>query len=110
MGIYNCNYIKRNKKECKHKPYIEIFAPTEEEDDGSWAYLCFWHYIKSRIDRMLRRKDFGWCKVDTDREAIEHLRFELWDMQGDLLEIKEKLGIKDEKTEEIEKELMKAYE
>jgi hypothetical protein len=42
----------------------------------------------------LKGDRIGWCRVDTDREAIEHLKEDIWDIQNDLWDIKHKLKIK----------------
>ena len=99
MGIFTCD-----KKGCERRAYAELFYSGDGET-SRWCYTCFWLYLYSRLFRFLKKADFGWCKVDTDREAIEHIRYELWDIQSDIMEIKEKLGIKDESLEEFEKNL-----
>jgi hypothetical protein len=88
MGIFKCDW-----KECRHKPYAEIFYNDEEE--SKWCYLCFWHFIYAR----LRRDKIGWCKVDTDREMLEQIREEIWELQSDLMDIKKKLKIKEKKVQ-----------
>ena len=98
MGIFTCD-----KEKCERKPFREVFFNNEE--DSAWCYACFWHYLKLRILRLFKKTDFGWCKVDTDREAIERLLMEITDVQHDLIEIKQKLGIKDETLEEFERNL-----
>ena len=92
MGIFSCDW----GNDCSHEPYAEIFYEDEEEEKGEhkWCYLCFWHFIWAR----LRGDKFGWCKVDTDRELMEHILEEIWDVQSDLMDIKKKLGIKEKKV------------
>ena len=100
---FKCDYYKRNGDTCNRKPYVEVFVPSTEEEDGYWAYLCFWHYLKERILKLFgkSRNDFGWCKVDTNREMLENIMEEIWGIQYDLMEIKEKLGIKEDYKELI---------
>jgi hypothetical protein len=100
MSIFNCNWNDR----CERKPYKEIHYSLSE-DDSRWCYVCFWHYIIARIHRLLGKKDFAWCRIDTDREVIEQLKYDMWDIQADLDEIKEKLGIKDETLDEIQRNI-----
>ena len=109
MSIFCCDWSDKDGFKCARRPYAEIFPIEEEgkeEEDfcgikgwkykppkfkGGWSYLCFRHFIRAK----LRGDHFAWCKVDTDREAIESIREELCDIQSDLWDIKEKLGIND---------------
>ena len=103
MGIFSCD-----RKGCERKPYMELVKPTEDgQDIGSWCYVCFWHYLEARMKALFDKTlSFAYCKVDTDREAIEHLRYELWDIQSDIYEIKKSLGIEQsEEMKEIERNL-----
>jgi len=106
MGIFSCDKYKRNGIECSRKPWAELYFQGKEEEDSFWVYVCFWHYLIERFWRSLGKRDFGACRIDTNREAIEHILMEIWDVQSDLIEIKKKLGIKGEHDDEIE-EIMK---
>jgi hypothetical protein len=79
---------------------MEFLDCQNGEGESKWGYLCFWHYLWVRIHR---DKHIGFAKPDTLREAIEHVREEIWDVQGDLMEIKEALGIKPKATPELDK-------
>jgi hypothetical protein len=61
-----------------------------DTEHSKWWYLCFWHYLFYRIKN---DKNMGYATVDTDREAIESLKEELWDIEADLYLIKEKLEL-----------------
>ena len=100
MGIFNCEYTRN----CERRPHIEMHWHSDD-GESHWCYVCFWHYLIARIRKLLKLNDFGWCRVDTDREAVEYLRCEPWDIHQDLAEIKEKLGIKNESLEELERNL-----
>ena len=100
---FRCDY----NETCRWKPSMECFY-EDEEKERHWCYLCFWHYIWVRFIK--REKGNGYADVDTTREAIEQLREELWDIQGDLMLIKEKLKIKEPKVYEPGKEEEKGYE
>jgi len=65
------------------------------DEESKWGYLCFWHYLWYRLTRT---KEVGYARVDTDREAIEHLQESIWDLHSDIYEIKKKLGIKEKKV------------
>lgn len=107
MSIFRCNKYKRNGFECGNRPYVEVF-PLETDKNGNvimmddcnvpkfsdkgWSYLCRWHFYMAR----LRRDKILWCKVDSDRDTMENILEEIWDIQSDIYDIKEKLGIKDE--------------
>jgi len=78
---------------CERKPYMEVIKPGD-----SWSYLCFWHYLYTKF----RGDEVGYCKVDTDRELLENIREEIWEIQLDLIEIKEKLNIKFKVPEELQ--------
>jgi len=84
---FRCNW----HIECQRKPYVEIFY-EKEDGDHAWCYLCFWHYLYAKF----RGDEFGYTKINTNREMLENIMEEIWDIQGDLIEIKEKLGIKSE--------------
>ena len=101
MGIFSCNY-----NDCEKRAHSEVFF-EDEEGIGKWCYLCFWHYIWLRFIK--REKGNGYCKVSTDREAIEHIHEDIWDIQGDLGLIKEKLKIREKKVYEKEKPEEKGY-
>jgi len=111
MSIFKCDF-KKKKGCCGKKPYMEIF-PFEKDEDGkwkpmqSWCFLCLKHYIFLRIQKLFRRVNFGCCRADTFRQSVEENKEILWDIQSDLYEIKEKLGIEQEVPEELEKLLGK---
>ena len=98
MGIFSCDYGN-----CNGKPYMEYLDTAGE--NSSWGYLCFWHYLLVRIHRFIHRdKHLGFADVDTDREFMERIMEEITSIQYDLMEIKEKLGIKskvDDKLKEL---------
>jgi len=110
MSIFSCDY-----EGCERKPYVECYEiggneNREDGEPGKWWWVCFWHYVWIRILILFRRQDkIGFAKVDTDRESIEHLHQELWDIQGDLTLVKEKLKIKEPKVYEPEKEEEKGF-
>ena len=104
MGVFSCD-----KKGCGKKPYMELYYSFDDETH-KWCYVCFWHYLEARLYRLFKKHDFGWCRVDTDREAIEHLRWELWDIQSDIMEIKEKLGIEKSEAEKEFEERMNSQD
>jgi hypothetical protein len=89
MSQFGCDY----KDNCTKKPYMEAYEVKGKKH--AWYYLCFWHYLLTRI----KRKGLGYCKVDTDREMLERIMEEIWDIQGDLIQIKEKLKIKSDYEE-----------
>jgi len=95
MSIFRCDC----KPNCRRRPYAEVFFPTTKEKDGYWIYACYWHFLILRLKRFDGKISFGWCKIDTDRERIEDIEELLWDIWGDLFEIKEKLGIETENPE-----------
>ena len=100
MGIYSCDWHKnKDSIECGKTPLMEVFFPTTKERDGYWCYVCRWHYYKLLIQKWIGKKDFGACKVDTDREFMEHMMEEITDIQYDLIDIREALGIKREYPE-----------
>ena len=102
MGIFSCNYGN-----CERRPHIEVYY-EDEEKKSCWCFLCFWHYIWVRFIK--REKGNGYADVDTNREVLEHILEEIWDMQHDLWKIKEKLKIKEEKvTYETEKPEEKGF-
>jgi len=115
MSNYKCNWEKKNGNMCCRKPYAEIYPYNEEEFkqtieaspdkdgdypefEGKWYYLCYRHFIMAK----LRGDKFAWCKVDTDREIMENIREEIWNLQGDIFQIKEKLKIKEKFSKELE--------
>ena len=100
MGIFSCDY-----KDCNRKAYMEIHMPETKDDPSCWCYSCFWHYLISRIRTILGLNNYEYSRVETDREAVEYIRMELWDIQVDLAKIKEKLGIKDDDEDEFETNL-----
>ena len=100
MGIFSCD-----KERCERRPYREIIRPSTDDEEGSWCYVCFWHYIVARIKTIFHRNEYGYCKVNTDREAIEYMIHELFHLQCDIFEIKEKLGIKEEGLDEFERNM-----
>jgi hypothetical protein len=105
MGIFSCDY-----ENCTKKPYIECFSSGNDEESSKWWYFCFWHYILLRIRILLHKEDkLGFARVDTDRETLEHIREDIWDIQMDLMLIKEKLKIKEPKTYEEEKPEEKGF-
>jgi hypothetical protein len=77
MTMYKCNW-----EGCERKPYAEIYYT--EDGESKWSFLCIWHFIRAK----LRRDEFAWCPVDTDREAIEQIKEEIWDLQSEIMEIK----------------------
>lgn len=99
MGIYCCDWQTRKGIECGKSPLMELFFPTTEDRDGYWCYVCRWHYYKLLIQKWRGRRDFGACKVNTDREFMEHVMEEIIDIQYDLMDIREALGIKEEYPE-----------
>lgn len=116
MSCFKCDWKKKNGMMCGRVPFAEVYPYDEEEFkrtieampdfggdypefEGSWAYLCLRHFIISK----LRGDKFAWCRVDTDRELMEGIREEIWDLQGDVIQIKEKLKIKEKIPEELKK-------
>ena len=99
MSILSCD-----RDGCEKMAHGEIYV-IEDEEHHTWCYACFWHYLIERIRRILGLNGYGFCKIDNTREAIEFVRMELWNIQGDLIQIKEKLGIKDEEIDEIKKNI-----
>ena len=119
MSCFRCDWEKKNGMQCGRKPFVEAYPfkeedITEEEDREKlrvddweyeypkfegWSYLCLRHFIMAK----LRGDQFAWCRVDSNRELMENIREELWDIQEDFALIKEKLKIKEEGVEELEK-------
>ncbi len=107
MGIFSCDH-----EDCERKPYMECFEISDKEDGeiGKWWYFCFWHYVWVRFRNLFYKDEkLGFARVDTEREAIEHIRMELWDIQTDLMLIKEKLKIKEQKIYDEEKQEDKGF-
>jgi hypothetical protein len=54
---YSCDYGGY----CKRQPYVEVYP-----GNGSWSYLCFWHFVYARITiykiKIMKRR-LGWCYV-----------------------------------------------
>lgn len=105
MVYFGCDHEKKDGSKCDKRPYAELLFPTTDEEDGYWVYACRWHTLIHKLRRIRGKEAFGWCKVDTDREAIEGLKEEIWSVQSDLMDIKEKLGIEDSETEELKKRI-----
>lgn len=102
MGIFSCDY-----ENCERKAHMECFECSDdskgEPEMGKWWYFCFWHYIWLRIRILFHKEEkLGFARVDTDRETLEHIREDIWDIQCDLMMIKEKLKIKEPKVYEEE--------
>lgn len=60
----HCDYHGK----CKRKAYVEVYP-----GNGSWSYLCFWHFIWARMTRYkikikvkIIKRRLGWCKVDEE--------------------------------------------
>jgi len=56
----HCDYHGK----CKRKAYVEVYP-----GNGSWSYLCFWHFMYVRITRYkikIMKRRLGWCRVDKD--------------------------------------------
>jgi len=105
MGIFSCDY-----ENCNGKPYMECFDSGSKDETSTWWFFCFWHYIWLRIRILFHKEDkMGFAKVDTDRETLEHIREDIWDIQMDLMLIKEKLKIKEPKAYEEEKPEEKGF-
>ena len=100
MGIFSCEYHKKDKV-CRFKPYMEYYY-KDEDNNSLWCYICFWHYIWIRFFK--REESNGFARVDTDREAIEHILEELWSIECDIIGIEEKLGIKQKKIKYLKEE------
>ena len=96
MSILGCD-----RKGCKRLAFGEVYMPNVGDDGESvWYFACWWHYFIERIRRIFGKTDFGFCRIDTTREAIEHIRMDLWELQGDILEIKQHFGIVKEDDKE----------
>jgi len=118
--VFRCDYKKGEKDFCGKKPFAEVypFIKNEEgewEAEGSWCYLCLKHFLIMRIKAMLGKVKFGWCRVDSSRDTLEHIREELWDLQADIYAIKDRLGIESESLdlddlEEFVEDENKGYE
>lgn len=42
---------------CKKKPFAEVYP-----ENGSWSYLCFWHFIQERILGHFKM----WCRAESE--------------------------------------------
>jgi hypothetical protein len=106
MGIYTCDY-----EDCERKPYMECLETSSKDEEGRWWFFCFWHYVWLRIRILFHKEEkLGFARVDSDRETLEHIRQDIWDVQMDLMQIKEKLKIKEKKvTYEEEKPEEKGF-
>lgn len=47
---FHCDYHGK----CKRRAYAEVYP-----ENGSWSYLCFWHFIKERILGHFKM----WCRA-----------------------------------------------
>ncbi len=119
MSTFRCDWRKNDGFTCGKKPYMEIYPLKVKDEDtgeieegniegwnykypkfqGSWSYLCWKHYILAK----LKGHKFCCCRVDNLRETLENIKEELWDIQGDIFEIKDKLNIKSPGLEELER-------
>jgi len=90
---YSCDFQKRNGKRCGKKPYMEVYF------NEGWSYLCFWHYILDRITV----NGNGYCRPDTQREKLESLSLDLFDIKIEIERIKEALNIIDEEEDDKNK-------
>ena len=68
--IYSCDYtknitsmhtlvgMKHIRQRCNRKPFAEVF------EDGTWSYLCVWHFLLERLRG--RKWAYGWCRSGKD--------------------------------------------
>jgi len=100
MGIFSCDWCKdKVSNKCERTPLMEVFFSKTEDREVYWCYVCRWHWYKLLIQKWFGKRDFGACKVDTDREFMEHMMEEIIDIQYDLMDVREALGIKEEYPE-----------
>lgn len=73
-----------NVEGCNRKPYMELF----DMDNSTWSYVCYWHYIK---DRLKKKKNHGYCRVDSEMEILIEIRDDIFEIQCDIDDIKKSL-------------------
>ena len=64
---YGCDKVISRIATCGRKPYMEVYP-----DNGTWSYLCFWHYIIDRIKCFIFREKHGYCDAeDCDDDELD---------------------------------------
>lgn len=108
MVEFQCDHGK-----CKFRPYMERF----DMNNHSWCYLCKYHYLLDLIKvKITRDKSIGYAEVDTDRELAERNSKKLWDLEGDIIDMKkeidrlydvlqENMDVMQEEINELKKEI-----
>lgn len=112
MSTFKCDWTNKHNFKCSRKPFVEIFPlkdPIEMQEiegwdfeypqfEGNWSYLCLRHFILAK----LKGHKFCYCRVDSNRDALEDIKEMLWDIGGEIIAIKEKFGITDPDIKELE--------
>jgi len=73
--------FKCDWENCERKPFAEVYK------EHGWNYLCFFHFLLSKI---LRHR-YSWCRIDSDREILEEILEEIYTIQYDLIDLKEEI-------------------